>query len=165
MLAELIKVSKEYQAGDGKIIALQTTDFKLQEGQLTLILGPSGSGKTTLLSLLGCVIYPTSGDLYVMGRHVNKLNAKELAKLRLENIGFVFQQFNLLAPLNTEENIGMPLKMLGLHGREIRKKVDEAMELVDMTDRRKSLPKQMSGGQQQRVAIAKMGHQSQNYIM
>lgn len=155
MLAELIKVSKEYKAGDGKIIALQPTDFKLQEGQLTLILGPSGSGKTTLLSLLGCVIYPTYGDLYVMGQHVNNLNAKELAKLRLENIGFVFQQFNLLAPLNTEENIGMPLKMLGLHGREIRQKVNEAMELVDMTDRRKSLPKQMSGGQQQRVAIAR----------
>jgi putative ABC transport system ATP-binding protein len=155
MLAELINVSKEYQAGDQKITALQPTDFRLLEGQLTLILGPSGSGKTTLLSLLGCVIYPTSGDLYVMGEHVNKLNAKELAKLRLENIGFVFQQFNLLAPLNAEDNIAMPLKMQGVSSREIKQRVQQAMEMVDMADRRKSLPKQMSGGQQQRVAIAR----------
>lgn len=155
MLAELINVSKEYQVGDQKIVALQPTDFKLGEGQLTLILGPSGSGKTTLLSLLGCVIYPTFGELYVMGQHVNKLNAKELAKLRLENIGFVFQQFNLLAPLNTEDNIAMPLKMQGLPYREIKRRVQEAMDKVDMTDRRNSLPKQMSGGQQQRVAIAR----------
>lgn len=75
MLAKLINVSKEYQVGDQKIVALQPTDFKLGEGQLTLILGPSGIGKTTLLSLLGCVIYPTFGDLYVMGQHVNKLKA------------------------------------------------------------------------------------------
>lgn len=155
MLAELINVSKEYQAGDQKITALQPTDFQLHEGQLTLILGPSGSGKTTLLSLLGCVIYPTSGELYVMGEHVNKLNAKELARLRLENIGFVFQQFNLLAPLNAEDNIAMPLKMQGVPNREIKQRVQHAMEMVDMTDRRKSLPKQMSGGQQQRVAIAR----------
>jgi putative ABC transport system ATP-binding protein len=155
MLAELIQVNKEYQTGDQKIIALQTTDFQLMEGQLTLILGPSGSGKTTLLSLLGCVIYPTNGNLYVMGKHVNKLNPAELAHLRLQNIGFVFQQFNLLAPLTAEENIAMPLKMQGVSGREIKSRVREALEKVDMTDRRKSLPKQMSGGQQQRVAIAR----------
>lgn len=155
MLAELINVSKEYQTGDQKITALQPTNFKLQEGQLTLIIGPSGSGKTTLLSLLGCVIYPSQGELYVMGQHVNKLNAKELARLRLDNIGFVFQQFNLLAPLNAEDNIAMPLKMQGVSGSEIKKRVQKALELVDMTDRRKSLPKQMSGGQQQRIAIAR----------
>ncbi len=155
MLAELKKVSKEYQTGDQKIIALQPTDFQLQEGELTLIIGPSGSGKTTLLSLLGCVIYPSTGDLYVKGQYVNKLNAKELAKLRLENIGFVFQQFNLLSPLNAEDNIAMPLKMLGVSNSEIKKRVQKALEMVDMVDRRKNLPKQLSGGQQQRIAIAR----------
>lgn len=155
MIAELQNVSKEYITGDQKIIALQTTNFKLNEGELTLIIGPSGSGKTTLLSLLGCVIYPTFGDLYVTGKHVNQLNAKQLAELRLNNIGFVFQQFNLLAPLTAEDNIAFPLKMQGLSSSEIKKKVQFALELVDMLDRRKNQPRQMSGGQQQRIAIAR----------
>jgi putative ABC transport system ATP-binding protein len=93
--------------------------------------------------------------LYVKGQYVNKLNAKELAKLRLENIGFVFQQFNLLSPLNAEDNIAMPLKMLGVSNSEIKKRVQKALEMVDMVDRRKNLPKQLSGGQQQRIAIAR----------
>jgi putative ABC transport system ATP-binding protein len=155
VVAELINVSKEYQTGDQKIVALQPTNFQLQEGQLTLIIGPSGSGKTTLLSLLGCVLYPSQGDLYVMGKHVNALNANALAQLRLQSIGFVFQQFNLLAPLNAEDNIAMPLKMLGMGSSEIKKRVQKALELVNMVDRRKNLPKQMSGGQQQRIAIAR----------
>jgi putative ABC transport system ATP-binding protein len=155
MIAQLINAGKEYQVGDQKIAALQPSNFEINEGQLTLIIGPSGSGKTTLLSLLGCVIYPSAGDLYVDGRHVNRLNAKELARLRLNSIGFVFQQFNLLAPLNAADNVGMPLKMQGVSGSEIKKRVANALELVGMTDRRKNLPKQMSGGQQQRIAIAR----------
>jgi putative ABC transport system ATP-binding protein len=155
MIAELKNVSKEYLVGDQKIVALQPTNFQLTEGELTLIIGPSGSGKTTLLSLLGCVLYPSQGDLYVAGQHVNRLNAKQLARLRLENIGFVFQQFNLLAPLSAEDNVAMPLKMQGLPNSEIKKRVKDAIALVGMTDRRRNLPKQLSGGQQQRVAIAR----------
>lgn len=155
MVASLKAVSKSYQVGDQTIVALQPTDFQLRQGELTLIIGPSGSGKTTLLSLLGCVIYPSTGELYVDGQFVNKMNANELAALRLNTIGFVFQQFNLLAPLNAAENVAMPLRMMGLGSKEINQKVAAALEMVGMTDRRRNLPKQMSGGQQQRIAIAR----------
>jgi putative ABC transport system ATP-binding protein len=122
---------------------------------LILIIGPSGSGKTTLLSLLGCVIYPSEGDLWVDGQHVNNMNQTALAKLRLNTIGFVFQNFNLLAPLNAEQNVMMPLQLMGMKNSLALEKTKRAIELVDMSDRSKSLPKQLSGGQQQRVAIAR----------
>lgn len=155
MIAELKGVSKEYKTGDQTIVALQPTSLKINEGELVLIIGPSGSGKTTLLSLLGCVIYPSNGDLYVDGNHVNEMSEKKLANLRLNNIGFVFQNFNLLAPLNAIENVSMPLQLLGIKKSEVKSRAEEALKMVDMTDREKSLPKQLSGGQQQRVAIAR----------
>jgi putative ABC transport system ATP-binding protein len=155
MIAELKGAGKEYKVGDQTIVALQATDMKLEAGELTLIIGPSGSGKTTLLSLLGCVIYPSYGDMYVEGQHVNKFSPKALAHLRLTTIGFVFQNFNLLAPLNSEENVAMPLRLQGRSGSEIKQRVKAALEMVGMSDRAKSLPKQLSGGQQQRIAIAR----------
>ena len=155
MLAELRSVSKEYQTGDQTIIALQPTSMQLREGELLLIIGPSGSGKTTLLSLLGCVIYPSAGDLYVDGLHVNRMREREMALLRLNTIGFVFQNFNLLAPLTAEENVAMPLRLQGISGPEIKRRVQKALEMVGMTDRRRNLPKALSGGQQQRIAIAR----------
>ncbi|WP_255066006.1 ABC transporter ATP-binding protein [Lacihabitans sp. LS3-19] len=155
MIAELKNVSKEYKTGDQTIVALQPTNVKINEGELVLIIGPSGSGKTTLLSLIGCVIYPSKGDLYVDGNHVNTMSEKKLAKLRLNNIGFVFQNFNLLAPLNSLENVAMPLQLLGLSATETNKRAKAALKMVDMSDREKSLPKELSGGQQQRVAIAR----------
>ena len=123
MLARLEGAGKQYQSGDQTIVALQATDLELQPKELLLIIGPSGSGKTTLLSLIGCVIYPSFGELYVNGHHVNTMKQKELAALRLSTIGFVFQQFNLLAPLTAEENVAVPLKLQGLRSGEIRKKV------------------------------------------
>ncbi len=155
MIAELKDVGKQYKVGDQTIVALQPTSLKLNEGELMLIIGPSGSGKTTLLSLLGCVIYPSFGNLWVDGKYINDLKAAELAKLRLDTIGFVFQSFNLLAPLNAEDNVAFPLKLQGVSSGEIKKKVEKALEIVGMTDRRKSLPKELSGGQQQRIAIAR----------
>ena len=155
LIAELKGAGKEYKTGDQTIVALQATDFQLYEGELTLIIGPSGSGKTTLLSLLGCVIYPSYGDLWVDGQHINSLNATKLARLRLETIGFVFQSFNLLAPLTAEENVELPLKLLGLDSSERKKRVQKALETVGMIERRKNLPKALSGGQQQRIAIAR----------
>ncbi|MCA0230107.1 MAG: ABC transporter ATP-binding protein [Bacteroidetes bacterium] len=155
LIAELKGAGKEYKTGDQTIVALQATDFQLHEGELTLIIGPSGSGKTTLLSLLGCVIYPSYGDLWVDGQHINSLNANKLARLRLETIGFVFQSFNLLAPLTAEENVELPLKLLGLDSSERKKRVQKALETVGMIERRKNLPKALSGGQQQRIAIAR----------
>jgi putative ABC transport system ATP-binding protein len=155
MLAELRSVSKEYKTGDQTIVALQPTTMQLHAGELLLIIGPSGSGKTTLLSLLGCVIYPSSGDLYVDGRHVNQMRERDLAHLRLHSIGFVFQNFNLLAPLTAEENVAMPLRLQGVSGAEVKKRVAHALEMVGMTDRRRNLPRALSGGQQQRIAIAR----------
>lgn len=155
MIAELKNAGKEYQTGDQTIIALQPTTLQFNEGELTLIIGPSGSGKTTLLSLLGCVIYPTAGELWVDGNHINRMKERALARLRLHTIGFVFQSFNLLAPLSAEDNVAMPLRLQGIRGAELKKRVASALDMVGMSDRRKNLPRQLSGGQQQRIAIAR----------
>ncbi len=155
MIAKLENVNKVYKVGDQEIIALQPTTMQVNEGELLLIIGPSGSGKTTLLSLLGCVLYPTEGRLWVDGQEINRLNEKQLARLRLNTIGFVFQSFNLLAPLSAEDNVMMPMRLQGVGNAEGRKRAYAALEMVDMMDRRKQLPKQLSGGQQQRVAIAR----------
>ncbi len=155
MIAKLDQVSKRYRVGDQEIVALQPTSLEIQAGELLLIIGPSGSGKTTLLSLLGCVIYPSSGRLWVDGQEVNKLKDKQLAKLRLNTVGFVFQNFNLLTPLTSEDNVMMPLRLQGMGYQEAKARAHAALSFVHMLDRRRSLPKQLSGGQQQRVAIAR----------
>lgn len=155
IVAELRGAGKEYKTGDQTITALYPTDFQLLGSELTLIIGPSGSGKTTLLSLLGCVIYPTQGEVIVNDQHVTQLNQRQLAHLRLHNIGFVFQSFNLIQPLTAEENVMLPLKLQGIGQAESRNRAMEAIEKVGMADRRKQLPKMLSGGQQQRIAIAR----------
>jgi putative ABC transport system ATP-binding protein len=153
--ASIKDASKEYKTGDTVITALQPTTFDFIKKELTLIIGPSGSGKTTLLSLLGCVIFPTTGEVYIENRLVNNLSDKELARVRLKHIGFVFQSFNLLAPLNALENVMHPLRLSGTGKKEARIKAEEALRKVNMESRMKSLPKYLSGGQQQRVAIAR----------
>lgn len=153
--ASIKGASKEYKTGDTVITALQPTTFDFVKNQLTLIIGPSGSGKTTLLSLLGCVIFPTTGEVYIDNILVNKLSNRELARVRLKYIGFVFQNFNLLSPLNVLENVMHPLRLSGANKNEARLKAEEALEKVNMTGRIKSLPKNLSGGEQQRVAIAR----------
>jgi putative ABC transport system ATP-binding protein len=155
MIARLTGVGKEYQVGDQTIVALKPVDLEIHEGELVLIIGPSGSGKTTLLSLIGCVIYPSYGELYVNDQLVNNMSQKQLASLRLNTIGFVFQSFNLIAPLNSFDNVLMPLQLKRVPASEARRKAEDALALVGMLDRKKSLPKQLSGGQQQRVAIAR----------
>ena len=155
MIAELINANKLYRTGDQTITALAKTSLQLNEGELLLIIGPSGSGKTTLLSLLGCLINPTEGKLLIANQDVNQLSAREMASLRLNTIGFVFQQFNLLAPLTAEQNVAFPLKMQRLSTAEINRRTLEALEKVRMTHRRKNLPKTLSGGEQQRIAIAR----------
>jgi putative ABC transport system ATP-binding protein len=153
--ASIKGASKEYKTGDTLITALQPTNFDFMKKELTLIIGPSGSGKTTLLSLLGCVIFPTTGEVYINNILANSLNEKELANLRLNNIGFVFQSFNLLAPLNALENVMQPLRLSGISKKEANLKAEQALAKVNMENRAKSLPKNLSGGQQQRVAIAR----------
>ncbi|MFM8597375.1 MAG: ABC transporter ATP-binding protein [Flavobacteriales bacterium] len=155
LIAKLSGVGKEYQVGDQTIVALQPVDLEIRAGELLLIIGPSGSGKTTLLSLLGCVIYPSYGQLWVKEKLVNDLNQKELASLRLNTIGFVFQSFNLIAPLNALDNVMMPLQLKKIPRATAKQKALDALNLVGMLDRKNNLPKQLSGGQQQRVAIAR----------
>lgn len=155
VIAELQHANKIYKSGDTEITALAHTDLKINTNELLLIIGPSGSGKTTLLSLLGCVIYPTEGKVIVNGIDSKSLNSTKMAKLRLQNIGFVFQSFNLVAPLTALDNVMYPLALMGLSNSEAKKRAMEALDKVSMTDRAKNLPRQLSGGQQQRVSIAR----------
>ena len=135
--ASIKGASKEYKTGDTVITALQPTTFDFIKKELTLIIGPSGSGKTTLLSLLGCVIFPTIGEIYIDNRLVNNLSDKELAGVRLKYIGFVFQSFNLLAPLNVLENVMHPLRLSGTGKKEANIKAEEALKKVTMESRLK----------------------------
>ncbi|MDP4188488.1 MAG: ABC transporter ATP-binding protein [Bacteroidota bacterium] len=153
--ASLSAAGKTYTAGDTSIIALQPTTIEFRKKELTLIVGPSGSGKTTLLSLLGCVIYPSQGDVWLEGTRVNTLSENKLAEIRLKKIGFVFQGFNLLAPLNGLENVMLPLLMQGVPRKEARNKALNLLHEFGMSDRIKNLPRELSGGQQQRIAIAR----------
>jgi putative ABC transport system ATP-binding protein len=154
-IAKVIGAGKEYKAGDTVITALKASTVELKGGELLLIIGPSGSGKTTLLSLFGCVIYPSFGEIWIDNIKVNELNEKKLAELRLKKIGFIFQRFNLIAPLTALENVMMPLILQGMNAKEAKVKAITALVKVGMGDRMKNLSNDLSGGQQQRVAIAR----------
>ncbi len=154
-IAQVKSASKTYKTGDTIITALHPATVDFRGGDLTLILGPSGSGKTTLLSLLGCVIYPTAGEVWIGDVKVNDLTENQLANLRLNKIGFVFQSFNLIAPLTALENVMLPLELMNVPYKDARERAMEALRKVNMLDRTKNLPKMLSGGQQQRVAIAR----------
>ncbi|HEX2922138.1 MAG TPA: ABC transporter ATP-binding protein [Bacteroidales bacterium] len=153
--AKLEGAGKTYRSGDSTVVALQPTDVEFRRKELTLIVGPSGSGKTTLLSLLGCVIYPTTGDVWLDDTRINNLPENKLAEIRLNKIGFVFQGFNLLAPLNGLENVMQPLLMQGVSRKESKTRADEMLNEFGLGDRLKNLPRDLSGGQQQRIAIAR----------
>jgi putative ABC transport system ATP-binding protein len=155
IIAEVKQASKTYKSGDGEMTALYPTDLQVLENELTLIIGPSGSGKTTLLSLLGCVIYPTTGEVIVDSVNITKLSPNKLSALRLAKIGFVFQSMNLIAPLTALQNVILPLELQGIAGNDAKKRALDALTKVSMTDRKDFLPKQLSGGQQQRIAIAR----------
>lgn len=154
-IVKLKGVKKVYQTGDTTITALDTTDVHFDTNKLTLIMGPSGSGKTTLLSILGCVIYPTEGQVFYKNQEVTKLKENALAELRLQQIGFVFQQFNLIEPLTALENVMQPLILQGISKSDARERATQALDEVNMSDRLHNLPKKLSGGQKQRVAIAR----------
>lgn len=155
IVAKLVGAGKTYKAGDTVITALGPTTVELSSAELTLIIGPSGSGKTTLLSLIGCVLYPSFGEVWINDRKVNNLKEKELAKIRLQKIGFVFQKFNLIAPLTALENVMMPLTLQGIKDKDAKNRATDALVKVGMGDRLKNLSGDLSGGQQQRVAIAR----------
>lgn len=148
-------VTKAFGKGANKFYALRGVDFRVDPGELVMIVGPSGSGKTTLLSLIGCVLTPTSGTIDLFGVRVSECRESELPRLRLSNIGFVFQGHNLIASLSAAENVAFPLQMRGVSVREARRRADGLLERVGLMDKRDSLPSELSGGQRQRVAIAR----------
>src|SRR5690606_35086167 len=139
-IVEVKNVKKTYKSGDTTIVALDTASEIFNKGELTLIMGPSGSGKTTLLSLIGCIIYSTEGDVYLKGEHINVLSENELAKIRLNTIGFVFQQFNLLEPLTALENVMQPMILQGISKSEAKERALDALEKVNLTQRKNNLP-------------------------
>jgi putative ABC transport system ATP-binding protein len=149
------ELSKVYQQGEINVVALNNISLDIDEGEFLALMGPSGSGKSTLLHLIAGIDRPTRGTCRVQDIEVTKLNESELADWRNQNVGFVFQTFNLIPVLTAYENVELPLLLTKLRGRQRRKQVTTALELVGLGDRAKHLPKQLSGGQEQRVAIAR----------
>ncbi len=148
-------LSKLYSQGEIQVTALDDISLEIQAGEFLALMGPSGSGKSTLLHIIAGVDKPTRGECHVGGIDVVRLNESELADWRNQNVGFVFQSFNLIPVLTAFENVELPLLLTRLNSKQRRKHVMTALELVGLADRAKHLPKQMSGGQEQRTAIAR----------
>ena len=154
-LIEVEDLVKVYRTGDVELRALDGVSFSVAHGEFVAVMGPSGSGKSTTMNMLGCLDSPTEGRYLLDGRDVARLSGDELAKVRNEKLGFVFQGFNLLPRLSAVDNVALPLVYSGVPSRERSKRAREALERVELGARLKHRPNQMSGGQQQRVAIAR----------
>ena len=148
-------LTKVYQMGDNEVRALDGASFTIKKGEMIAIMGPSGSGKSTLMSIIGCLDVPSSGKYSLDDVSVETLDESKLAEVRGRRIGFVFQQFNLLARTSALENVMLPLTYAGYSGREREDRARKALERVGLGDRTHHAPNELSGGQQQRVAIAR----------
>jgi len=146
---------KIYQLGKQEVNALCEATFTISQGEFVAIMGPSGSGKSTLMNILGCLDTPTKGDYYLRGKLVSTLNDNELAYIRNNEIGFVFQVFNLLARATAFHNVELPLIYKGAKKKVREEKTNKALEMVEMSDRMNHRPSELSGGERQRVAIAR----------
>ena len=155
LVMEATGVAKDLGHGAGQIRALKGVDLALKGGQLTLLMGPSGSGKTTLLSILGCMLTPTEGIVRVRGDSIAGKDPEELAKLRRENIGFVFQSYHLFPTLSATDNVRLALDVRGETGKDAADKSRAALDRVGLSSKTRNYPRQLSGGEQQRVAIAR----------
>ena len=142
-------------SGAGEVQALKGITLSLKGGELVLLMGPSGSGKTTLLSVLGCMLSPTKGTVNICGRLTEGLSAEELAKLRRENVGFIFQSYHLFPTLTAYDNVRLALDVRGERGDDASVKADEALAIVGLAHKTDAFPRELSGGEQQRVAIAR----------
>src|SRR5688572_23754300 len=154
-LARLVGVGKTYGSGDNAVAALSNATLDVHAGEVTLIEGPSGSGKTTLISILGLLLTPTAGQVWLEGRDVAKLGEKHLPGLRARNFGFVFQGFNLFPALTALENVAMAIQMKNPRAKDARSEAVRLLDLVGMSSRAHHVPADLSGGQKQRVAIAR----------
>ena len=155
MIIKTEKLTKEYDVGSQKVKALDGIDLSVEKGEFISIMGPSGSGKTTLMNIIGCFDTPSDGSYHLNGKSVSDLSEDELANIRNEEIGFVFQSFHLLARNSAFDNVMLPLKYAGTNKKDAIKRSNEALEKVGLSDRSNHTPSELSGGQQQRVAIAR----------
>jgi putative ABC transport system ATP-binding protein len=155
IMIETSDVAKVLGDNATRVTALNGISLSLFGGELALLMGPSGSGKTTLLSILGCMLTPTSGTVRIRGRSTTSLASEELAKLRRENVGFVFQSYRLFPTLTAAENVCLALDVRGDRSPRARIKAEKALGTVGLSHKAKSFPRELSGGEQQRVAIAR----------
>ncbi len=148
-------LTKEFVRDEFHIVALQDVDIDIHKGEFVALMGPSGSGKSTLLHLIAAMDYATGGEIRVLGEDLRALSDREIARWRNRNVGFIFQQFNLIPVLTALENVELPLKLTNLNERERFAHATTALKLVGLGDRLGHFPRQLSGGQEQRVAIAR----------
>lgn len=149
-------VEMVFQSGAERFYALKDIDLDIHKGDIYLLMGPSGSGKTTLLSILAGILTPSRGSVHLLGQEITRMSRTQLAQFRLENIGFIFQGFNLFPALTALENVELALKVKGVRGRTNRRhQAQNLLEQVGLQDKVRLLPRDLSGGQQQRVAIAR----------
>lgn len=154
-ILQMQDIEKSYFMGGEEQKVLKKVNFIVDKGEFVSILGPSGSGKSTLMNIIGCLDVPTDGNYILNGNIVESLDEAELARIRNMEIGFIFQQFQLLPRLNALQNVELPLIYAGIREKERKKKAKEMLERVGLGDKLKNKPNQLSGGQQQRVAIAR----------
>ena len=154
-LVSIRNLHKTYQRGPEKVDVLNGLDIDIEEGDFVALMGPSGSGKTTLLNLIGGLDSPTSGEIAVSGTRIDSMGSGKLAQWRSNNVGFVFQFYNLMPTLTAQKNVELPLLLTKLSGAQRKRNAEIALQLVGLADRGKHRPNELSGGQQQRVAIAR----------
>ena len=164
-LIQLEAVTKSYSLGTTRLCVLDGVSLRVNAGELVAIMGASGSGKSTLLNVIGCLDRPTAGRYLLQGRDVSRLSRAELARVRSETVGFVFQNFNLLARTSAIENVELPLVYAGVARKERLERARAALESVGLGDRLAHHPSQLSGGQQQRVAIARALVNSPRFLL
>ena len=154
-LISLKNICRSYRNGEQELHVLKNINLEISEGEFVAIMGPSGSGKSTLMNTIGMLDTPTSGEYYLEGQEVARLGEKQLAQVRNQQIGFVFQQFFLLSKMDAVQNVELPLIYAGVPAAQRRKLAEEYLSKVELTDRIHHLPSELSGGQKQRVAIAR----------